>query len=275
MSTYFQYNDPIISERRKGDTSDPYHPITQSIVIENNKVLLAEIPNKFDRVTVTGASVTWSEIDNGTLTENQYKVNYILGEIEFHSSRNSLTLQFDYMGTGAYYFPVERIWTLSDGTKVTQTLKDLLDSRLDITWKGTYSSTTTYQTNDAVSYNGNAYICLQTSTGNVPTNTTYWDLMASKGDQGIQGEQGIQGIQGIQGEKGVNNQGAWSNTLSYVVDDLVQYQGSTYICIQNSLGNPVTDNIYWRVFAEKGNSGIHTGPTPPSDDSMLWVKTDW
>ena len=44
--------------------------------------------------------------------------------------------------------------------------------------KGTYSSTTTYHLLDFVSYQGSTYICKQTSTGNAPTNTTYWQIMA-------------------------------------------------------------------------------------------------
>ena len=55
---------------------------------------------------------------------------------------------------------------------------------LDINWKGTYSSGTAYVVNDAVFYEGSSYICILNSTGNLPTNTTYWNLMAQKGAAG-------------------------------------------------------------------------------------------
>jgi hypothetical protein len=55
---------------------------------------------------------------------------------------------------------------------------------LDITWKGAYAAGTAYVINDAVSYNGASYICKLATTGNAPTNTTYWDLMAQKGSDG-------------------------------------------------------------------------------------------
>lgn len=55
---------------------------------------------------------------------------------------------------------------------------------LDITWKGTYSSGTAYVVNDAVFYDGSSYICILNSTGNLPTNTTYWNLMAQEGAAG-------------------------------------------------------------------------------------------
>jgi len=54
----------------------------------------------------------------------------------------------------------------------------------DITWEGTWVSQN-YITNQAVEYLGSAYVCkLNTVSSEIPTNTTYWDLMASKGDVG-------------------------------------------------------------------------------------------
>ena len=56
--------------------------------------------------------------------------------------------------------------------------------------KGAYSSTTAYEKNDVVTYQGSSYVSLQATTGNVPTNTTYWQLLASKGDTGNTGATG-------------------------------------------------------------------------------------
>jgi hypothetical protein len=55
---------------------------------------------------------------------------------------------------------------------------------LDITWKGIYSASTSYVVNNAVYYNGGSYICIQNTTGNLPTNDTYWNLMAAQGEPG-------------------------------------------------------------------------------------------
>ena len=51
-------------------------------------------------------------------------------------------------------------------------------------WLGAYAGGTTYAIDDAVSYNGSSYICKLASTGNLPTNTTYWDTLAEKGASG-------------------------------------------------------------------------------------------
>lgn len=47
--------------------------------------------------------------------------------------------------------------------------------------------------------------------------------------------------------------GAYSGATAYVVDDIVTYQGSTYICILASTGNLPTDTTYWTLMAEGGD----------------------
>lgn len=53
---------------------------------------------------------------------------------------------------------------------------------LDITWLWAYNWATSYVINDAISYLWSSYICKLASTGNLPTNATYFDLMAQKWD---------------------------------------------------------------------------------------------
>lgn len=47
-----------------------------------------------------------------------------------------------------------------------------------ITPKGEYSALTDYVLGDSVSYQNSSYVAIQATTGNVPTNTTFWQLMA-------------------------------------------------------------------------------------------------
>lgn len=66
-----------------------------------------------------------------------------------------------------------------------------------ITPKGAYSAGTTYATGESVSYtDGSSYVAIQETTGNVPTNTTYWQLLASIGATGAAGADGAAG-QGV------------------------------------------------------------------------------
>jgi hypothetical protein len=49
---------------------------------------------------------------------------------------------------------------------------------LGMTWHGAYAGGHSYVVNDIVSYNGSTYICILASTGNIPTNVTYWGVLA-------------------------------------------------------------------------------------------------
>ena len=58
------------------------------------------------------------------------------------------------------------------------------DDGTSFIWKDGYSAGTAYVPNDVVSYLGSSYICILNSTGNLPTNGTYFQLMAQKGIDG-------------------------------------------------------------------------------------------
>jgi len=87
-----------------------------------------------------------------------------------------------------------------------------------------------------------------------------------QGPQGIVGLQGIQGITGVNGPQGLNWQGTWSAAGVYVVDDAVEYLGSSYFCYNNvgPIGtNPVLDTAHWAILTMIGTGGP-TGPIGPT-----------
>ena len=64
----------------------------------------------------------------------------------------------------------------------------------DITWQGEWSSATTYTQNEAVQYNGSAYVALQGNSNLIPSsNASAWSVMTSKGDTGATGATGSAG----------------------------------------------------------------------------------
>ena len=77
-------------------------------------------------------------------------------------------------------------------TKVSTNL-----GKVATTPKGEYNANTTYLKLDVVTYEGSSYVCLKESTGNIPTNTEYWQLLASKGANGQKGEDGYTPIKGV------------------------------------------------------------------------------
>ena len=58
---------------------------------------------------------------------------------------------------------------------------------IKFTWQGAYNAGTAYAIDDVVSYNGSSYVCIQASTGNLPTVTTHWNIMSSAGTNGTNG----------------------------------------------------------------------------------------
>lgn len=50
-----------------------------------------------------------------------------------------------------------------------------------MTPKGEYDSSAYYEKLNVVTYNGSSYVAIQNTHGNLPTNTTYWQLLAQKG----------------------------------------------------------------------------------------------
>jgi len=63
--------------------------------------------------------------------------------------------------------------------------------------RGAYDNAHAYVLGDSVSYtDGNSYVCILASTGNIPTNTTYWQVLAEKGDMGATGATGATGPAG-------------------------------------------------------------------------------
>lgn len=51
--------------------------------------------------------------------------------------------------------------------------------RIKFAWQGTYSAATAYVVDDVVFHAGSSYICIANTTGNDPTNTTYWDVLSA------------------------------------------------------------------------------------------------
>ena len=61
-----------------------------------------------------------------------------------------------------------------------------------INWRGVWDNAAAYVANDAVAYNGSAYICLTDNTGSEPSSAS-WNVLAAKGDQGGRGAGNIRG----------------------------------------------------------------------------------
>ena len=126
----------------------------------------------------------------------------------------------------------------SSGTKINTTNFDvLLEGQKNVgNWQ---SSGQVYKTGEVVRYGARSYICLishdQTETPSVgtsfvPTDTTYWSLL----------------------NKGLDYTGSWVGGTNYKLDDVVEYSGTSYVCIQahSTTQQPNTATTYWSILAQ-------------------------
>jgi hypothetical protein len=101
--------------------------------------------------------------------------------------------------------------------------------KLRFYWADTYNNSTEYELNDVVKYGGNAYVYTNAlaTTGNLPTNTTYWKTMV----------------------EGINFLGVYSTMVAYKPGDSVTHGGNLYLCENPSTGNTPPNNTYWSKIA--------------------------
>lgn len=168
-------------------------------------------------------------------------------------------------------------WTEEDQDYVINETADQVKIKMVETIKnrGEYNSATTYEKLNVVSYNGSSYCALKETTGNLPTNSEYWQLYAEKGEkgdkgdkgdtgetgpQGPQGVQGPQGPQGVQGEKG--EKGDKGDTGPQGPKGETGLQGP-----QGEIG-PQGEK------GDKGDSGVWVGEDTPTGDYDVWVDPE-
>ena len=99
---------------------------------------------------------------------------------------------------------------------------------------GIYSpGTPVYRTGEIVRHGGRNYVCIQNHTTSgltVPTNIDYWTLLNT----------------------GLDYTGNWVGGTTYKLDDVVEYSGSAYVCIQahTTTQQPDTSASYWGILAQ-------------------------
>ena len=154
--------------------------------------------------------------------------------------------------------------TIAMERTINNLLEDFMISRL--TYIAEYSTDTTYEKTNIVSFNGEGFMCrVDGIKGIAPTQhttTTQWALIA---------KQGIQGMTGL----GLTPRGGYDNTATYAVNDIVAYNNALWQCIVGCTGSaPVAGNSKWLMVMTLNM--ITSSPTQPGDANActLWLQTD-
>jgi hypothetical protein len=127
----------------------------------------------------------------------------------------------------------------------------------DFNYVGVYSSTVQYEFQNMVKYNGDLYLCTSNAIGIVPTNTSNWQKISTKGDKG---------------DVGLNThlKGVYSATATYLVGDAVTYNGNVYYCLKDTTaGIDPSNSTYWFMYDRMVVS--NTFPTTPQQ-GLLWIE---
>ena len=130
------------------------------------------------------------------------------------------------------------------------TLIDL--GKLRFYWADSWNSSTEYELNDVVKYGGNAYVYTNAlaTTGNLPTNTTYWKTMV----------------------EGINFLGVYSTGTAYKPGDSVTHGGNLYICENPTTGNTPPNATYWSKIASgiQYEGAFNSGTQYQKDDIVSY-----
>ena len=105
--------------------------------------------------------------------------------------------------------------------------------REQFTFEGDFSMVTAYVKNNVVFYQGSSFVATQNTQGNVPTNVTYWDMVAQVGEKGA----------------ALSYKGTYDIGVAYTTDDLANYTGTLWVATQDSTGQvPGELSAYWEEF---------------------------
>ena len=143
---------------------------------------------------------------------------------------------------------------------------------IKLNWKGAYNSSTAYIVDDVVSYNGSSYVCIQASTGNLPTVTTYWNQMSAAGTDGTdvgttittQGDilyrdgSGLQRLGAGTSGQFLKTQGTGANPVWATADSgktlgITQFSNNTRASVSNSTNALLWNGSYTQI---KANSKL-------------------
>lgn len=104
---------------------------------------------------------------------------------------------------------------------------------------GDYSPSASYSANNMVRYEACLYLCKKDCKDIAPSNTTYWELISSKGDQGISGV-------------GLSYRGEFDTNKTYYKDDLVRFDNGFYYALKESKNVLPTNTDSWCLYMLTG-----------------------
>lgn len=119
------------------------------------------------------------------VSPTKVSIDFNYGYVYADPTLEGVNLTFTYQGSGISTISANRIWTLQSGGTITQTLADITSAASQFNYVGIYNGAIQYKAYNIVNYLGTSYMCISASTGNFPTNQTYFKKIAGNNYQGV------------------------------------------------------------------------------------------
>jgi hypothetical protein len=129
---------------------------------------------------------------------------------------------------------------------------------------GSYNNATRYFMNNIVEYAGASYMALRDTQGQPPPSppalcNAYWHLLSQRGSAGWKGTYRAQ--------------------TAYGIGDIVEYKGSSWICVAECTGQappdtPAGTSAYWDLLARIGAVSSVNGQEPDENGEVLLTPED-
>jgi hypothetical protein len=123
-----------------------------------------------------------------------------------------------------------------------------------VSFKGTYSSGTSYRIGESVTHGATMYQCIADTVGRTPPNATYWTKI---GD-------------------GIQYEGAYNSGTAYQKNDIVTFGGSAFIALTDTTGNATTNTSFWAKLVDgtyPDQSGKNNYILKSDGTSAEWTNT--
>ena len=114
-----------------------------------------------------------------TGTDAAYLLSLLAGEITSSELASSLSTKINLIDAADTVSGSVNERISNSASTLTESVSSLSSVVAQLTGTSAYVASTTYAANDLVTYNNNLYKAKQSTTGNLPTNTTFWDLVGN------------------------------------------------------------------------------------------------
>lgn len=189
MVFYFPNVDPVYLYQRRGTESDPYISLMDKNNIRTNNIVLKEVPSVTAGVKVTHQGAELTETKQDDIKFNEFRVDYSVGVVFFHDSRDGEEMVVEYDGTGYVSIPSHRIVVPNSKYDAVDSLQNILNDVDDaknvieevgnMKFIGNYEATKQYKKWNFINFENSTFVALKDIRGQSPHVTNNWQLVST------------------------------------------------------------------------------------------------